>query len=103
MVAITVILAAVIGTFVLNLGGSVSQTTPQASFGFDFDDGATNDNVTITHETGDTIEAGRLSLAASKAVDVMEMTPTNQPVRVGPKSKQGVILKLESIIITTSA
>ncbi|QIB75187.1 type IV pilin [Halogeometricum borinquense] len=70
MVAITVILAAVIGTFVLNLGGSVSQTTPQASFGFDFDDGATNDNVTITHETGDTIEAGRLSLAASKAVDV---------------------------------
>ncbi|MUV58385.1 type IV pilin [Halogeometricum sp. CBA1124] len=70
MVAITVILAAVIGTFVLNLGGSVSQTTPQASFGFDFDEGSPNDNVTITHETGDTIEAGRLSLAVSKAVDI---------------------------------
>jgi flagellin-like protein len=64
MVAITVILAAVIGTFVLNLGGSVSQTTPQASFGFDFENGAT-DNVTITHETGDSIEASRLSVSAT--------------------------------------
>ncbi|SFR57556.1 flagellin N-terminal-like domain-containing protein [Halogeometricum rufum] len=69
MVAITVILAAVIGTFVLNLGGSVSQTTPQASFGFDFED-ASNDNVTITHETGDTIDASRLNLTATKDVDV---------------------------------
>ena len=57
MVAITVILAAVIGTFVLNLGGSVSQTTPQASFGFDYE----GNNVTITHETGDSIEADRLT------------------------------------------
>ena len=36
MVAITVILAAVIGTFVLNLGGSVSET-PQAPLTFDQD------------------------------------------------------------------
>jgi flagellin-like protein len=35
MVAITVILAAVIGTFVLGLGDQVQNTTPQASFGFD--------------------------------------------------------------------
>ena len=32
MVAITVILAAVIGTFVLGLGDRVSQSAPQASF-----------------------------------------------------------------------
>ena len=57
MVAITVILAAVIGTFVLNLGGSVSQTTPQASFGFDYDD----NNVTITHESGSSIDSDRLT------------------------------------------
>ena len=67
MVAITVILAAVIGTFVLNLGGSVSQTTPQASFGFDFNDEATDgtntfDNVTITHETGASIESSQLNI-----------------------------------------
>ncbi|MDS0299442.1 type IV pilin N-terminal domain-containing protein [Halogeometricum sp. S1BR25-6] len=59
MVAITVILAAVIGTFVLNLGGSVSQTTPQASFGFDYN--TSNGNVTITHESGSSIESDRLT------------------------------------------
>ncbi len=41
MVAITVILAAVIGSFVLNLGQGIQQTAPQASFGFDY----TNDSV----------------------------------------------------------
>ena len=52
MVAITVILAAVIGTFVLGLGSQVSQTTPQASFTFDFN-GSTD--VTITHDGGTTL------------------------------------------------
>ena len=61
MVAITVILAAVIGTFVLNLGGSVSQTTPQASFGFDY----TDSDVTVTHQTGDSIEKARLTVKSS--------------------------------------
>jgi len=60
MVAITVILAAVIGTFVLGLGDQVQSTTPQASFGFSTADGKTN--VTVTHESGDTIEASSLSL-----------------------------------------
>ncbi len=36
MVAITVILAAVIGTFVLGLGDQVGDTAPQASFSFDY-------------------------------------------------------------------
>ena len=59
MVAITVILAAVIGTFVLNLGQGINQSAPQASFGFDYDTG--DNNVTITHETGDSIEAAQLN------------------------------------------
>jgi flagellin-like protein len=55
MVAITVILAAVIGTFVLGLGDSLQQTAPSASFDYDFhDDG----NVTITHSGGSTIGEG---------------------------------------------
>jgi len=37
MVAITVILAAVIGTFVLGLGEQVESTSPQVSMSFDFD------------------------------------------------------------------
>ena len=53
MVAITVILAAVIGTFVLGLGQNV-QSTPQASFGFDFD--TTDRDVNVTHNGGDRLE-----------------------------------------------
>jgi len=70
MVAITVILAAVIGTFVLGLGDQVQQTTPRASIGFDAgtlsaNDGTTDDidYVNITHESGDTIEASNLQIA----------------------------------------
>ncbi len=67
MVAITVILAAVIGTFVLGLGDQVQSTTPQASFGFD-----TADNkqyVNITHESGDTIEATSVNITATTAIN----------------------------------
>ncbi|MFC6989309.1 type IV pilin [Haloplanus sp. GCM10025708] len=55
MVAITVILAAVIGTFVLGLGQQVQQTTPQASFTFDYNTSA--DQVTIVHEGGATFSS----------------------------------------------
>ena len=51
MVAIVVILAAVIGFFVLGLG-SEQNTTPQASFSFDRSGG----NVIITHDGGDTLQ-----------------------------------------------
>jgi len=52
MVAITVILAAVIGTFVLNLGNQVQSSAPTASFSFD----QVNDTaVEVTHDGGDTI------------------------------------------------
>ena len=64
MVAITVILAAVIGTFVLGLGDQVQTPTPQASFGFDTADSKTN--VTITHESGDSVEASDVNITASK-------------------------------------
>jgi flagellin-like protein len=60
MVAITVILAAVIGSFVLNLGGSLQQSAPQASFDFDYN----SSDVVITHETGDTIDDGSLSIVS---------------------------------------
>ena len=53
MVAVTVILAAVIGSFVLNLGGSLQQSAPQASFDFEYGDN--NNQVTVTHATGDKI------------------------------------------------
>jgi flagellin-like protein len=61
MVAITVILAAVIGTFVLGLGDQVSQTTPQSSFQFDYDQ-SSNDTLTIAHNGGDTLEASNVNV-----------------------------------------
>ena len=63
MVAITVILAAVIGTFVLGLGDQVSDTTPQASFNFDYN--SADGNLTITHEGGDEIEGSQLTFAGN--------------------------------------
>ena len=61
MVAITVILAAVIGTFVLGLGDQVQTTAPNSNFAFDFN----NDNVEleVEHSGGDGIEAEELYLA----------------------------------------
>ncbi|GAB6863312.1 type IV pilin [Haloplanus litoreus] len=69
MVAITVILAAVIGTFVLGLGDQVSDNAPQTSFSFEFDDGgdgyngATSDYVNLTHEGGETLEAADIGVS----------------------------------------
>jgi len=72
MVAITVILAAVIGTFVLGLGDQIQSTTPQASFGFDTgtytgENGTEYTSVTITHESGDTISASDLTVSVDGA------------------------------------
>jgi flagellin-like protein len=62
MVAITVILAAVIATFVLGLGDQVSNTAPQASFGFDWDgqSGGSPADLTIAHDGGDSIPANNV-------------------------------------------
>jgi flagellin-like protein len=68
MVAITVILAAVIGTFVLGLGDNISDTNPQASFTFDYSNttgSSPGDTLDITHDGGDKIPGGELSTAAS--------------------------------------
>ena len=66
MVAITVILAAVIGTFVLGLGDSISDTTPSASISGDIDyDDNGNATVTFTHESGQNIDADDLRISDS--------------------------------------
>lgn len=60
MVAITVILAAVIGTFVLGLGDSLGNSAPQASFQCDGSD--------LIHNGGDSLEEGPLN-ASSGSLD----------------------------------
>jgi flagellin-like protein len=71
MVAITVILAAVIGTFVLGLGDQVSNTSPTASFTFDYTEGGTQygDQLTVTHDGGDKIEGSALNASVTGATN----------------------------------
>jgi flagellin-like protein len=73
MVAITVILAAVIGTFVLNLGGEL-QSTPQAQIAVeDADDSSpvTDSNtkaaIDINHRGGDAIPASDIEIQVTAA------------------------------------
>ena len=60
MVAITVILAAVIGTFVLGLGDSLGDNQPTAQLSVDID--YENDNISVEHNGGDAIAADELSV-----------------------------------------
>ncbi|MFU1782399.1 type IV pilin [Haloarcula japonica] len=79
MVAITVILAAVIATFVLGLGDQVSNTAPQASFSTEYDSGS--DIVTVTHDGGDSIKASNLYIRGSE-IDYSngDITDSSNPV-----------------------
>lgn len=69
MVAITVILAAVIGTFVLDLGQNLpNQSGPYVTLEVDNPDGS---NVTVTHTGGHSLDSDRLSVKVSgSAVNV---------------------------------
>lgn len=68
MVAVTVILAAVISSFVLGVSPRTS-TVPQAKFSYDLDDGGdgfgpsdNNDKVTLRHEGGEAVDAAAISV-----------------------------------------
>ncbi|WP_058997184.1 type IV pilin [Haloarcula sp. CBA1127] len=66
MVAITVILAAVIASFVLGLGDQAQQATPQASFSWDYDQSAAPyGTLTVTHDGGDTISGQEMYIRGS--------------------------------------
>ncbi|WP_276301163.1 type IV pilin N-terminal domain-containing protein [Halorussus lipolyticus] len=62
MVAITVILAAVIGTFVLGLGQNVQQSSPTASISFDQSGAGNSADVTISHDSGDPLKQGNIEV-----------------------------------------
>ena len=66
MVAITVILAAVIGTFVLGLGDQVGDTSPNANFAIDFVD---DDHFEVVHDGGDSIDSSNLFVSDGTSTD----------------------------------
>lgn len=69
MVAITVILAAVIASFVLGLGDQTG-AAPQATFSHDFaDSDGVGDSLDIIHDGGDTLKTANIELTTSGVVD----------------------------------
>jgi len=70
MVAITVILAAVIGTFVLGLGNQLEGTAPQVSVGFDteVENDGTVSEVSIAHQSGESLPVSTVSVRTSSEV-----------------------------------
>jgi flagellin-like protein len=69
MVAITVILAAVIGTFVLGLGDQVQQTSPNAQWNWDVN---SSNGLNLVHEGGDSVEVGNVQVTTNSGT-----SPTN--------------------------
>jgi FlaG/FlaF family flagellin (archaellin) len=68
MVAITVILAAVIAAFVLDLGDS-SDPAPQVSFDYNYN--KNENNLTVTVESGDTFAAGNVDVTNATTGDLL--------------------------------
>lgn len=85
MVAVTVVLAAVVGTFVLDLGQTAGRGAPSASLRVTAD--AATDNVTITHTGGDGLADGRTRLTVTNETDGTDLTfeagATNELFSVG--------------------
>jgi len=89
MVAITVILAAVIGTFVLGLGDSLGDNQPTAQLALDFD--TDSDELTIEHNGGDRIESGTLEVIVTNASGSEEVTGVVDPaISVGDSVTGGL-------------
>lgn len=65
MIAITVMLAAATGSFILGMGDRVDQTTPQANFEFEYATSG-HGNLTITHKSGDTLDPNRINVSVDE-------------------------------------
>ncbi|WP_049935714.1 type IV pilin [Haloplanus natans] len=95
MVAITVILAAVIGTFVLGLGDQVSESAPQASFSFDFN--TSNTSATITHEGGETLENSNIGVSGDDGTPNGANNFAGSTITAGDSSVYGSVSPGETI------
>ena len=81
MVAITVILAAVIGSFVLGLAGDVSQTSPTAQISFEYDSGA--GTVVLTHDGGSSFQSDDVRLVGATTPEDVRSGDWDGTVRAG--------------------
>lgn len=63
MVAITVLLAATAAVFVTGLGSDETGGTPTTAFDFEYSQSGSGDELGISHASGDTVEAGTVSVS----------------------------------------
>jgi flagellin-like protein len=106
MVAITVILAAVIGTFVLGLGDSLQQA-PQSQISVEdaepqspVDGGYSNDTFTISHDGGDELVSGNYRIVVTppegEGGDLVNETETNGSFVVNTSGSNDTTVHFES-------
>jgi flagellin-like protein len=81
MVAITVILAAVIGSFVLGIGGDIQQA-PQASLSLE--DASTTNNVTLSHNGGDELTLSDFKFTVDGAGGATDISSHTGTTSLGP-------------------
>lgn len=66
MVAVTIVLAAVVGTFVLGIGEELTDESPQVSFDYSFDVNESGDSsVLILHGAGDELDRSTLEVTVA--------------------------------------
>jgi len=92
MVAISIILAAVTGSFVLGLGDQANSAPPQASFEYEYRQ-AGNGNLTITHTGGDTIDPSRINISTDED---FHPAPGNESGSLSGPSYQSLSLDSEA-------
>lgn len=68
MVAVTVVLSAAIGAFVLDIGNAVTEQQPSAVIEFEVDTDGGTDSVTLRHTGGDELETDTLSVTVDGTV-----------------------------------
>jgi len=84
LVAVTLILALVTATFVLDLGEETDTEVPQATFAYDLN--TTTGELTITHQSGDTIDGDKLGFGgAAQAKNTIGAIPewSGQTIEAG--------------------
>lgn len=76
MVAVTIILAAVVGTFVLGIGSDLTDESPSASWDYSVDvGGGSNDTVLILHGGGETVDRSQVEVTIDGSTAYRDGSP----------------------------
>lgn len=105
MVAVTVVLSAAVGAFVLDIGNSATETRPQAKIAFDNSTATgSTDSVSLVHDGGDALEASTLSVAIGGTVAWENGSITNTSAFTqGSKNWTGEVTSGDELVVQEDA